>query len=202
MEYPVNLKIEYPDRTLNRLTSFFRPFLLIPIAIVLSLVSGAVWGREAWSGVLVAGGILFIPTVLMLLFRRRYPCWWFDWNINLTKFSLRVASYAALLTDVYPSTDQEQAVSVEIPYPKVAQLKTGLPLVKWFLAIPHYIVLAFLVLAAIMVTLIAWLAILFTGTYPEGLFNYVVGVMRWCLRVQAYAFLLVTDLYPPFRLNY
>ncbi len=201
MEYPVTLKIEYPDRSLNRLTSFFRPFVLIPIAIVLALVSGAAWGREAGSGLLVAGGILFIPTVLMLLFRRKYPRWWFDWNVNLTKFSLRVASYAALLTDVYPSTDQEQAVSVEIRYPKVAQLKTGLPLVKWFLAIPHYIVLAFLGLAAIVVTLIAWFAILFTGMYPEGLFNYVVGVMRWCLRVQAYAFLLVTDLYPPFRLE-
>ena len=202
MDYPVTLKIEYPGRKLNRLTSFFRPFAIIPIAIILVLVSGTVWGDETWRGALTTGGILFVPTVLMLLFRRKYPRWWFDWNVNLTKFGLRVGSYFALLTDAYPSTDQEQAVRVEIPYPEVAtQLKTGLPLVKWFLAIPHYLVLAILGLAALVAIIIAWFAILFTGRYPQGLFNYVVGVMRWCLRVDAYAFLLVTDLYPPFRLE-
>lgn len=202
MDYPVTLKIEYPDRKLNKLTSFFRPFAIIPVAILLVLVSGTVFGDEAWSGALATGGVLFVPTVLMLLFRRKYPRWWFDWNVNLTKFGLRVGSYFALLTDAYPSTDQEQAVLVEIPYPEVAtQLKTGLPLVKWFLAIPHYLVLAILGLAALGAIIIAWFAILFTGRYPRGLFNYVVGFMRWCLRVDAYAFLLVTDLYPPFRLE-
>jgi hypothetical protein len=202
MEYPVTLTIEYPDRKLNRLMSFFRPFVIIPVAIILVLVSGGVMGGEAWRGALTAGGVLFVPTVLMLLFRRKYPRWWFDWNVNLTKFGLRVGSYFALLTDAYPSTDQEQAVRVEILYPKVAtQLKPGLPLVKWFLAIPHFLVLAILGLAAFVVILIAWFAILFTGRYPRGLFNYVVGVMRWGLRVNAYAFLLVTDLYPPFRLE-
>ena len=202
MDYPVTLKIDYPDRELNRLTTAFRLFTIIPIAIILILLNGTVWGDEAWRGALASGGVLFIPTVLMLLFRQKYPRWWFDWNVNLTKFGLRVGSYFALLTDAYPSTDQEQAVSVEIPYPKVAtQLKTGLPLVKWFLAIPHFLVLAILGLAAFVVILIAWFAILFTGRYPRGLFNYVVGVMRWGLRVNAYAFLLVTDLYPPFRLE-
>ena len=202
MDYPVTLKIEYPDRKLNRLTSFFRPFVIVPIAILLALVSGVVWGEQAWTGALATGGILFIPTVLMILFRGKYPRWWFDWNVNLTKFSLRVGSYFALLTDAYPSTDQEQGVLVELPYPQVAgQLKTGLPLVKWFLAIPHYVVLAILGLAALVVIIIAWFAILFSGRYPRGLFDYVVGVMRWGLRVNAYAFLLVTDLYPPFRLG-
>lgn len=201
MDYPVTLKIEYPDRKLDRLTSFFRPFVAIPIAIILTLVSGAVFEDQAWSGALSAGGVLFLPTLLMLLFRHKYPRWWFDWNLNLTKFGLRVGSYLVLLTDVYPSTDQEQAVSVEIPYPEVSQLKTGLPLVKWFLAIPHYLVLAFLGLGAIGAVIIAWFAVLFTARYPRGLFDYVVGVFRWCLRVQAYAFLLVTDRYPPFRLE-
>ncbi len=202
MDYPVTLRIEYPDRKLNRLTSFFRPFAIIPIAIVLVLVSGAIFSDEAWSGALATGGVLFVPTVLMLLFRRKYPRWWFDWNVNITKFGLRVGSYFALLTDAYPSTDQEQAVLVEIPYPEVTtQLKTGLPLVKWFLAIPHYLVLAFLGVGVLGAVIIAWFAILFTGRYPRGLFDYVVGVMRWCLRVDSYAFLLVTDRYPPFRIE-
>jgi hypothetical protein len=138
----------------------------------------------------------------MLLFRRKYPRWWYDWNVNLTRFSLRVSAYFALLNDAYPSTDEEQTVRAEIPYPDVSkELKTGMPLVKWFLAIPHYFVLAFLLLAAVVAVVIAWFAILFTGRYPRGLFNYVVGVMRWGLRVECYAFLLVTDIYPPFSLQ-
>lgn len=202
MEYHVSLNIEYPDRALNRATSVFRVFMIVPIAIILWLVSGAVSGDAKWAGFVVAGGVLFIPTVLMLLFRWKYPRWWFDWNVNLTKFGLRVGSYFALLTDVYPSTDEEQSVHVEIPYPEVTKdLKTGLPLVKWFLAIPHYVVLLALGVAAFVCVVIAWFAILFTGRYPRGLFTFVVGVMRWGLRVEAYAFLLVTDVYPPFSLE-
>jgi hypothetical protein len=202
MSYPVNLRIDYPDRNLNRVTSVFRPFVIIPIAIILCLVSGTIWGDAKWTGVLAAGGVLFLPTLLMLLFRWKYPRWWFDWNLNLTRFSLRVGAFAALLTDVYPSTDEEQGVSVEIPYPDVTRdLKAGMPLVKWFLAIPHYVVLAVLAVAALFCIIIAWFAILFTGRYPRGMFTFVVGVLRWCLRVNAYAFLLVTDIYPPFSLE-
>jgi hypothetical protein len=138
----------------------------------------------------------------MILFRQKYPKWWFDWNIALTKFSIRVGTYIGLLTDVYPSTDEEQAVHLEIPYPDVPKdLSRGLPLVKWFLAIPHYFVLFFLGIAAIVCVVIAWFAILFTGRYPRGLFDFVVGVCRWALRVNAYAFLLTTDRYPLFSLN-
>ncbi len=204
MDYPVTLTVEYPDRKLNRATSFFRPILIIPILIVIALISGSPWGwgESAWRGIPAVGGVLFLPTLLMLLFRHKYPRWWFDWNVNLTRFSLRVSSYFALLTDAYPSTDQEQVVNAQFTYPDPTKdLKTGLPLVKWFLAIPHYFVLAFLGLAALVVVVIAWFAILFTGRYPRGLFNYVVGVMRWSLRVSAYAFLLVTDIYPPFTLS-
>jgi hypothetical protein len=138
----------------------------------------------------------------MLLFRQKYPQWWFDWNLALTRFSYRVTSYLALLRDEYPSTDEEQAVHVDVPYPDaVRDLNRWLPLVKWFLAIPHYIVLFFLFIAAFVCVIIAWFAILFTGRYPEGLFNFVTGVLRWSLRVSAYAFLLTTDRYPPFRLS-
>jgi len=203
--YPVKLSIDYPDRNLNRLTTFFRIFTVIPIAIILALVSG---GSSDWSatpgltGLYAAGGTLFLPIVLMILFRQKYPKWWFDWNIALTKFGIRVATYIGLLTDVYPSTDEEQSVHIEIPYPDVPKdLNRWLPLVKWFLAIPHYIILAFLVIAAFACVVITWFAILFTGRYPRGLFDFVVGVYRWSLRVAAYAFLLTTDRYPLFSLT-
>jgi hypothetical protein len=203
--YPATLIIDYPDRPLNRLTTFFRIFTVIPIAIILVLVSGGNfdWSRmHGWDWQYAAGGILFLATLFMILFRQKYPRWWFDWNIALVKFGTRVATYIGLLTDVYPSTDEEQAVHIEIPYPDVPKdLNRWLPLVKWFLAIPHYIILAFLVIAAIVCVVIAWFAILFTSRYPRGLFDFVVGVSRWALRVVAYAFLLTTDRYPLFSLD-
>jgi hypothetical protein len=208
--YPVQLDVEYPDRPLNRLTTFFRVFTIIPIAIVLGAVSGAQSfgsfdagaATETTSTVVVgAGGILVAAPLLMILFRQKYPRWWFDWNLELTRFSSRVTLYGALLDDRYPSTDEAQSLRLDIPYPDArADLHRFLPLVKWLLAIPHYVVLAFLALAAFVCIVIAWFAILFTGRYPRGLFNFVVGVGRWGVRVSAYAFLLVTDRYPPFSL--
>lgn len=203
--YPVTLSIDYPDRNLDRLTSFFRIFTIIPIAIVLGLVSSSDWrwGAEHWSlGFAAGGGLLFGPILLMILFRLKYPRWWFDWNLALSRFSARVGSYLALLRDEYPSTDEEQAVHLDIVYPDVQKdLNRWLPLVKWFLAIPHYIVLYFLGIAAFVCWVIAWLAILFTGRYPRGLFDFILGVYRWTWRVVGYAFLLVTDRYPPFSLD-
>jgi len=203
--YPITLTIDYPDRPLNRLTTFFRIFTLIPIATILSLVSGGVWDLSTpggWTWLYATGGILVLPILLMILFRQKYPRWWFDWNLALTKFSTRVGAYIGLLTDVYPSTDEEQMVHIEIPYPDVQKdLNRWLPLVKWFLAIPHYIVLAVLAFAAIVCVVIAWFAILFTGRYPRGIFDFVVGISRWGLRVAAYAFLLTTDRYPLFSLT-
>ncbi|MFC1924490.1 DUF4389 domain-containing protein [Chloroflexota bacterium] len=197
------MNIDYPDRPLNRLTSFFRIIWIIPIAIILGLVTSPLWGEmDGCSYQYAAGGILFLPIILMLLFRQKYPRWWFDWNIALTKFAARVCAYLALLRDEYPSTDEDQAVHIEIAYPDAKQdLNRWLPLVKWFLAIPHYFVLFFLSIAALVYVVIAWFAILFTGRYPRGLFDFVVGLFRWYLRVAVYAFLLTTDRYPSFSLS-
>ncbi len=203
--YPASLSVDYPDRNLNRLTTFFRLFTVIPIAIILCLLTGSSWewnGANDWSYLYAGAGLVFLPIILMLLFRQKYPRWWFDWNLALTRFSTRVGAYLLLLRDEYPSTDEEQAVHIEIPYPDARKdLNRWLPLVKWFLAIPHYIVLWFLGIASLVVVIIAWFVILFTGRYPKDLFDFVVGVLRWSLRVAAYAFLLTTDRYPPFRLS-
>jgi hypothetical protein len=203
--YPVQFSVDYPDRPLNRLTTFFRIFVAVPILIVLGTVAGGTWqysaGNPRTAVSLSAGGLLFIGPLLMILFRQKYPRWWFDWNLGLLRFANRVTAYLALMDDRYPSTDEHQAVHLDYDYPDAARdLNRGLPLVKWLLAVPHYVVLAFLQIAAVVVVIVAWFAILFTGTYPRGLFTFVEGVIRWHNRVVGYAFTLVTDRYPPFRL--
>jgi hypothetical protein len=213
--YPARLAVDYPEK-LDKMTTFFRVLWIIPIAIILGLLSGAgqtinntvyldaageVVKRTSQSSGGLAGS-LAAATALMILFRQRYPRWWFDFARELTRFGARVSAYGALVTDVYPSTVEEQSVHLEIDYPEVkTDLNRWYPLFKWLLAIPHYIVLAFLAVGAFFAVIIAWFAILFTGKYPRGLFDFVVGVGRWELRVAAYAWLLVTDRYPPFSLN-
>ena len=205
--YPVTFNVDYPDRNLDRLTSAFRIVVAIPIVVVLSLLTGTslhyVTTHNTTSEtatLATGGGVLFLPLVLMIVFRQKYPRWWFDWNLQVLRFSNRVSAYLALLDDHYPSTDEEQAVHLDFPYPDARQLNQWLPVVIWLLAIPHYIVLFFLAIGAIVAVIIAWFAILFTGRYPRGLFDFVVGVMRWSNRVTGYAFVLVTDEYPPFSL--
>jgi hypothetical protein len=203
--YPVQFAVEYPDRPLNRLTTAFRPFVAIPILIVVVLIEGvsADWTEQARDvNVGTFGGILFLPALVMIVFRRKYPRWWFDFNLELQRLTNRVSAYLALMDDRYPSTDEKQYVTLEIPYPDAERdLNRWLPLVKWLLAIPHYVVLLFLWLAALFVAIAAWFAILFTGRFPRGLFDFIEGVLRWTNRVQAYALLLATDRYPPFRLS-
>jgi Domain of unknown function (DUF4389) len=205
-EYPVSFDVDYPDRSLNRLTSALRVFTVIPIAIVLGTILGGQGsysnGGDASTVAVGGAGLLVLPPLLMLLFRRKYPRWWFDWNLELLRFINRVAVYFALLDDRYPSTDDHQAVRLDAPYPDAERdLNRWLPLVKWLLAIPHYIVLFFLYIGAFFVVIAAWFVILFTGRLPRGIFDYLVGVGRWHNRVVGYAFILVTDRYPPFRLS-
>jgi hypothetical protein len=187
----------------NRLTTFFRIFTVIPIAIVAGTISTSyVGGSEAGSWVGSGVGILTVPLVLMILFRKKYPAWWYDWNLELMRFTNRIGVYLALMDDRYPSTDEQQAVRLDFPYPDAERdLGRGWPLVKWLLAIPHYVVLFFLYIGVFFAVVFAWFAILFTGRYPRGVFGFVEGVIRWHNRVVGYAFALVTDRYPPFRLK-
>lgn len=205
-EYPVRFDVDYPDRNLDRLTTALRIIVAIPIFIVAGAVGGHESsyeaGKHTWTVASGAGGLLVFAPLLMIVFRQKYPRWWYDWNLELQRFSNRVGAYVALMDDRYPSTDEKQSVTLDFPYPDVQRdLNRWLPLVKWLLAIPHYIMLAFLWLGAIFAVIFAWFAILFTGRYPRGLFDFVVGVFRWTNRVIGYAFILVTDEYPPFRLS-
>jgi hypothetical protein len=160
--YPARLEIDYPEK-LDRLTTFFRLLWIIPIAVILGLISGAgetitntVFLNEAGevirrtqqtAGGLVAG--LVAATALMILFRQLYPRWWFDFSRELTRFEARVGAFAILLTDRYPSTVDEQSVHLELDYPNAkTDLNRWLPLVKWLLVIPHYVVLFFLSIAS------------------------------------------------------
>jgi hypothetical protein len=200
--YPIQFSVEYPDRPLNRVTTLLRVFTIIPIAILAGTVGGGTFAVGAQYTIAGAGGLLFAGPLLMILFREKYPRWWFEWNRELLRFQNRVSVYAALMDDRYPSTDESQAVHLEFSYPDAKlQLNRWLPLVKWLLAIPHYIVLLFLAIGALIAVIVAWFAILITGRFPRSLFDYLVGVGRWYNRVTAYAWILVTDRYPPFRLT-
>lgn len=211
-QYAVRFEVDYPE-ALDRVTSFFRLLWVIPIAVVYGILSAT--ASETWTiiedGQVVesvsrsVGGIagsLVAVTALMIIFREKYPRWWFDFAVEFARFGARIGAYLGLLTDAYPSTDEEQSVHLDVDYPDVTEdLSRWMPLVKWFLAIPHYIVLAVLFIGAFFAVFFSWWAILFTGRYPQGLFDYVVGVARWALRVQGYVAFLVTDDYPPFSLR-
>ncbi len=205
--YPVTFAVDYPDRQLDRLSSFFRVFMVIPIAVVIAAIVGFSTTYDDVGGstvtVAVAGvGLLVLPVLLMILFRKKYPRWWFDWNLELQRFASRVGVYALLMDDHYPSTDDRQAVRLDYTYPDAERdLGRGMPLVKWLLAIPHFVILVFLHIGVVFAAIAAWFAILFTGRYPRPLFDYIEGVLRWHNRVVGYAFALVTDQYPPFRLR-
>lgn len=202
-QHPVRFSVDYPERPLDRATTFFRLIIAIPILLLLAALSGGVgdWSSDNAAGIAGVAGMLFLAPLLMIVVRQKYPRWWFDWNLELHRFSNRVSTYMALMDDRYPATDEQQSVHLDYAYPDVKQdLNRWLPLAKWFLAIPHVVILIALNLAAVMAVIVAWVAILITGRYPRGLFTFVEGVLRWNNRVIGYAITLVTDVYPPFRL--
>ena len=214
--YPVQFRVEFPEGARNRGSVLVRLILAIPILIVASLLSGhsdpsqyhtvGNWdladSSSIATGAAGVGAGLAIATALMILFRQKYPRWWFNWNLELTRFSARIGAYLLLLRDEYPSTDEQQAVTLDIAYPDVpAELNRVLPLFKWLLAIPHYIVLSLLGIVVLPVSIVGWIVILVTGSQPRWIFEFMEGYLRWWLRVAAYAYLLTTDRYPPFRLD-
>jgi hypothetical protein len=204
--HPIEFDVDYPDRRLDRVSTLFRPLFAVPILVVLALLSGPGLGGGDDDGALfligLSSGLIVVPPLLTIVFREKYPRWWFDFNLAFMRFDSRVMSYLLLLRDEFPSTDDEQSVHLEVPYPDVrTDLNRWMPLVKWFLAIPQYLVLLVLDIGVVLAAVAAWVAIVATGRYPERLFNYVVGVIRWHNRVVGYAFTLATDSYPPFRLS-
>jgi hypothetical protein len=187
--YPVTFDVEYPER-LSRWKVVFKPWLLaLPAYFMLYIIGSAVQ--------------YIVPFAFFsILFRRRYPRWSFDFMLAFYRYQYRVIAYGVnLWRDDYPALEDPQAVRLDVQYPEPQTLNRWLPLVKWLLAIPHYIVLLFLFFAGFAVLVIVWFAILFTARYPKGLFDFTVGINRWGLRVTAYAFLLMRDEYPPFSLS-
>ncbi len=224
-DYPARLHIDYPERS-SRLATLFRLILVIPIYLLFALVSGTMGlpyepvgflpnfctacpNDEYWHVSNLIGQItgnvflsLFLGTMFMIVLRKKYPRWWFEFVYAMNKFAGRLWAYFTLLTDQYPSTDEEQTYHLRVDFPDVEnELNRWLPLVKWALAIPHYIMIGFLSIGIILATIIAWFAILITGKYPRPLFDFVVGSYRFFIRVYAYSIWLVTDRYPPFSLK-
>ena len=213
-DYPLTFSVDYPDR-LSRVSTAFRLILAIPILVVLAaLVGPDPFDTGSWTATIAVrpyfdvsvpsflpfASVLVLAPALMILFRQKYPRWWFDWNLQVLRLSNRINVYLLLLRDEYPSTDEQQALHLDMRYPDAAELNRWLPLVKWLLAIPHLLILIVLGLISLVAVVIAWFAILFTGRYPRWLFDFFVGFLRWYNRVIAYAFALTTDRYPPFRL--
>ena len=204
--HPVDFDVDYPDRHLDRFSTFLRPLFAIPILVVLAVLGGPALGAGGDGGGLffigAASGLIVVPPLLTIVFRQKYPRWWFDFNLAFMRFDNRVMSYLLLLDDEFPSTDEEQSVHLDVAYPDVrSDLNRWMPLVKWFLAIPHYAALLVLDVGVVLAAIAAWFSVVFTGRYPRRLFDFIVGVMRWHNRVVAYAFALATDHYPPFRLS-
>jgi hypothetical protein len=188
-DYPVSFDVEYPER-LSRWKIFVKWLLAIPHFIIVYLL-------------LIVAGVLQFIAFFAILFTKKWPRGLFDFTVQIYRWTANTSAYALLLQrDEYPPFSGEAGqypVTLDVEYDE--NLSRWLIFVKWLLAIPHYIVLAFLGLAAYVVVFIAFFAILFTGRYPRGLFDFVVGTMRWYVRVNAYAHWLMTDRYPPFSLK-
>ena len=201
-DYPVRFEVDYPER-LGRVSTVFRIILYIPIAIFLALVGGQAFSYgdvgDATSTGLAGGGGIVLAIWATVIVRQYVPRWLFDFQVALMRFQARAYGYLALLTDRFPAFEGEYPISFDVRYPdKLNRWKVAIW--KIITSIPHIIILIFLYVAAFVVVVIAWFAILFTGRYPQGLHTFVAGVFRWSLRVQAYIFSL-TDEYPPFSLD-
>jgi hypothetical protein len=190
-----DIKIKHKDR--NRTTVFWRGILAFPVIIFVATFNVGM----GTSGI-GAAGVIVIPALLAIVFRGKYPSYVLTFNHALIELSTRLAAYVLILNDKYPSIEGNS--KVEVTFPDVdggSKLHRGLPLVKWFLAIPHYIVGAVYLVISLGATLIAWVQTSITGRYPEWAGEIVLGTISYWNRVQGYMLLLVSDKYPSFKLK-
>ena len=191
------IQVELEDR--NRLTAFFRLIIVLPVAIYSSAFAIDSMSTDTWGYSL--GGLIVLPTFLALVFRGIYPSYALAFNHALISLETRVNAYALLLTDDYPSIEENDIVKITLPeVGNGSQLSRVMPLVKWFLAIPLYVMGIIYLVYGIFLTLFAWFSILFTGKYPVWSADAMVGILAFYNRVYGYAFILVTDEYPSFSL--
>ena len=193
------VKIKHKDR--NRKTVFFRGILAFPAMIFVATFAQSSFSEsENWAA--GTAGLIVLPTLLALLFRGKYPSYVLTFNHALIELSTRLAAYVLILNDKYPSIEANSKVAVLFPDVEGGKkLNRALPLVKWFLAIPHYIFGAIYLVISLVVTVIAWVQTSITGKYPEWAGEIVLGTIAYWNRVQGYMLLLVTDKYPTFRLK-
>ena len=196
MSNQIETEIDVTLTDRNRITALFRIILVVPVAIFVASFSS-----DFSSSGLSTAGLLVLPPLFALVIRGVYPSYALSLNESLLGLQTRVNAYALLLIDEYPSIEDNDVVSITFPeVNKGENLSRGLPLVKWFLAIPLYVVGIVYIAYALLLTLWGWFSILFTGTYPETCAEGVVGTIAYCNRIAGYAFVLVTDEYPTFSL--
>lgn len=185
--YPLRFDVEYPER-LSRWLIFVKWLLAIPHFIVLYLLG-------------LISELFLLIAFFSILFTKKFPRGLFDFIVNVYRWNANVLAYVGLLRDEYPPFSWDAGkypVTFEVDYQE--EMGRFLPLIKWFLAIPHIIALMFIFIIAALLWFIAFFAILFTGKFPRGMFDFIVGAIRWNYRLNAYAYLL-RDEYPPFSLR-
>jgi len=198
MSNQIETQIDVSLTERNRLTAFFRLILVVPAFIFIS--SFAPTASFSDDGSAILAGLLALPAALAIVVRQVYPSYVLAFNEAVLSLQTRVDAYLLLLSDQYPSIEENDVVSVTFPEVDAKQLNRWLPLVKWLLALPLYLVGIVYFIYAALLTLLGWFSILFTGNYPEVCAEGVVGTIAYWNRVAGYAFLLVTDEYPTFSL--
>jgi hypothetical protein len=198
MSNQIETQIDVSLTERNRLTALFRIILVMPALLFLASFSPDSAFSEDNIG--IYAGLLALPAALAIVIRQVYPSYVLAFNEALLSLQTRVDAYLLLLTDEYPSIEENDVVSVTFPEVDAKQLNRWLPLIKWLLALPLYLVGIVYVIYAAVLTVIAWFSVLFTGNYPEFCAEGVVGTIAYWNRVAGYALLMVTDEYPTFSL--
>mmetsp|Transcript_12298 Transcript_12298/g.29571 ORF Transcript_12298/g.29571 Transcript_12298/m.29571 type:complete len:269 (-) Transcript_12298:213-1019(-) len=187
--YPARLEVDYREDDVSRIEVLLRIFKIIPVLLFSAFV----------------GSTLYLSTLIMVMFQLKYPRWWFDFRLEYKRYSTRIGTFVALMTDKYPSTTDEQIVHLDIDYPgqDVSQsMNRWGPLYKIILSVPHFFICFALKIGYLLALVVVWIYLLVAGgKYPKFIFDYIVSYWRWSLRYDAYTFLLVTDEYPPFSMK-